>query len=64
MTESSLEHEALTTLDWALRQTDPITRMMMIEQALKLHRRAVEAREDDSAAESEPVDDRRRRLPH
>ena len=42
MTERSLSDEAVDTLDQALRQTDPLSRMMLIERALKLHRCAVE----------------------
>lgn len=53
MTEASLERQAIATLDRALRQSDPLSRMMMIEQALRLHRRAVEAAEAD--AEGKPV---------
>jgi hypothetical protein len=63
MTEPALEHQAIAALDRALRQTDPLSRMMMIERALRLHRRAVEAAENDSAAESRP-DDGARRAPH
>ena len=64
MAESSLQHDALTTLDWALRQTDPISRMMLIEQALKLHRRAMEAQEDDAADEHATTSDAARLQRH
>jgi len=48
MTERPLSAEAVATLDRALRQTDPISRMVLIERALKLHRRAVEATEREA----------------
>jgi hypothetical protein len=63
MIEPALEHEAIAALDRALRQTDPLSRMVMIERALRLHRRAVEAAENNSAAESRPADGARR-APH
>lgn len=51
MAHPSLEDRAIDTLDQALLQTDPISRMMLIERALRLHRQSMEARD------REPVDD-------
>jgi hypothetical protein len=52
MADPSLSDQALSVLDEALRETNPITRMMLIEQALKLHRQAVEARDAGVAADA------------
>ena len=51
MSKPSMSEKALATLDEALRQADPINRMMLIEQALKLHRQSLEARDAALAAE-------------
>jgi hypothetical protein len=56
MADPSLSDQALAVLDEALRETNPITRMMLIEQALKLHRQAVERRDDPSAVDAPPGD--------
>jgi hypothetical protein len=61
MADPSLSDQALSVLDEALRETNPITRMMLIEQALKLHRQAVEARDAGAAADAGPRDRAARR---
>ena len=43
-----------------VRATDPITRMMLIERALKLHHQALEARER-AARKSDPKEKAARR---
>ncbi|HEX3406480.1 MAG TPA: hypothetical protein VHS81_04510 [Caulobacteraceae bacterium] len=55
MADPSLSDQALAVLDEALRETNPINRMMLIEQALKLHRRALEARDAALAADAKPA---------
>ena len=45
MADPSLSEQALAALDEALLARDPISRMMLIERALKLHREALEARD-------------------
>ena len=47
MAHASLEDRAIEALDQALLQRDPISRMMLIEQALRLHRQSMEARDRD-----------------
>ncbi len=56
MAHASLEDRAIEALDQALLQSDPISRMMLIEQALRLHRQSMEARDRDPAdAEPRPM---------
>lgn len=55
MARTSLEDKAIEALDQALLQTDPISRMMLIEQALRLHRQSMEARDREPANDREPV---------
>jgi hypothetical protein len=43
MADPSLADQAIAVLDQALRERDPLTRMMLMERALKLHRQAMEA---------------------
>jgi len=50
MAYASLEDRAIEALDQALLQSDPISRMMLIEQALRLHRQSMEARDRDPVA--------------
>jgi hypothetical protein len=52
MAEASLSDQAIAALDEALRTRDPISRMMLIEQAVKLHRQSLEASDADRAARS------------
>ena len=54
MVISSLEDRAIDALDQALLQRDPISRMMLIEQALRLHRQSMEARERQPANDRGP----------
>jgi hypothetical protein len=51
MADPSLAKEAIDTLDEALRERDPLTRMMLMERALTLHRKALRS---ESQAEPEP----------
>ena len=57
MAHTSLEDRAIETLDEALLQRDPISRMMLIEQALRLHRQSMEARDREPANDCAPVED-------
>jgi hypothetical protein len=50
MAEPSLSDQAIATLDEALRERDPLSRMILIERALTLHRQALEARDAPPAA--------------
>lgn len=59
MAEPSLADQSIAALDEALRTRDPLSRMTLIEQALKLHRQALEARDAGAAA----PDDRNPRPP-
>lgn len=56
MADPSLSDQALAALDEALRETNPLNRMMLIERALKLHRQALEARDAGSDANARPGD--------
>ena len=56
MADPALSDQALAVLDEALRETNPINRMMLIERALKLHRQALEARAAGSDAVAPPGD--------
>jgi len=49
MAHTSLEDRAIEALDQALLQTDPISRMMLIDRALRLHRQSMEARDREPA---------------
>jgi hypothetical protein len=63
MAHTSLEDKAIEALDQALQQSDPISRMMLIEQALRLHRQSMEARDAEPAqarATAELAEPRRR----
>ena len=54
MAHFSLEDRAIDALDQALLQRDPISRMMLIERALKLHRQSMEARDGEPANDRGP----------
>ena len=54
MAHPSLEDQAIDALDRALGQPDPISRKMLIEQALRLHRQSMEARDQQPANDREP----------
>jgi hypothetical protein len=56
MADLSLSDLAIDTLDRALRETDPISRMMLIEHALSLHRQALEARNGRPVVKADPDD--------
>ena len=49
MADPSLAEQAIAALDEALRERDPLSRMMLMERALKLHRQAMEAAAERSA---------------
>jgi len=59
MADPSLSDQAIAALDEALRARDPISRMMLIEQVVKLHRQALEARDAARAARPAPQPARR-----
>jgi len=56
MAHASLEDRAIEALDQALLQSDPISRMMLIEQALRLHRQSMEARDREPANDCAPAE--------
>ena len=58
MANPSLANEAMEALDRALQARDPLTRMMLMERALKLHRQAVQ--QDDDADDGPAYEFRRR----
>ena len=57
MAKPSLTDQAIEAIDQALLQTDPITRMMLIEHALELHRQALAARVRDPPASAKRRDE-------
>ena len=57
MAHTSLEDRAIEALDQALLQSDPISRMMLIEQALRLHRQSMEARDREPASDGAPSEE-------
>jgi hypothetical protein len=57
MAHISLEDRAIEALDLALLQTDPISRMMLIERALRLHRQSMEARDRQPANDCASVEE-------
>jgi hypothetical protein len=52
MADPSLADQAIAALDQALRERDPLARMMMMERALKLHRQAMDAAAERPAPKS------------
>ncbi len=52
MADPKLAEQAIAVLDQALRERDPLAKMMLMERALKLHRQAVEAAPDQPAPKS------------
>jgi hypothetical protein len=46
MTDQALARQAIEALDRALGATDPLSRMMLMEHALKLHRQALQSEPD------------------
>ena len=58
MANPSLANAAIEALDQALQAHDPLTRMMLMERALKLHRQSVQ---QDDDAEDQPDSQRRHR---
>ena len=51
MSDPSLAEQAITALDQALRERDPLSRMVLMERALQLHRQALQAAAAKQAAE-------------
>ena len=64
MSDPSLAEQAIAALDQALHERDPLSRMVLMERALKLHRQALQAaaaehqaernREQDKASRDKP----------
>ena len=52
MADPSLAEQAIAALDQALREREPLARMMLMERALKLHRQAMEAAAGPAAPKS------------